>query len=423
MRGSISEFLNLVEVSRIEGALSRDFEVARVIRRWQGKGPVIVFRVEGCAQDSVSNLVDLRFKLYKSLGVTSDVEAYKRLLEAMSNPLKPTITSAPKLVEASRGLLDLPAVRFYEKEAGPYISSAVFIACYEGICNASIHRILVKDERRGVVRVVPRHLWELYNMARGRGEDLPVTIVVGVHPAILVAASTSPRFGVFEIEVAARLLNNLRVFESPIHGNLVPEGSAAIIEGWLTRDMAEEGPYVDVIGTYDRVRLQPVLKISKVYLNLDEPTHVILSGGLEASLLIGFPREAVIWDAVSKVVARVHKVRLTPASGGWLHAIISIEKRHEGDAKNAILAAFSAHPSLKHVVVVDSDIDPDDMAQVEWAIATRFQADEDLVIIRNIRGSTLDPSSKDGLTSKMGIDATKPLNAGLEYEKPRIPEA
>ncbi|MEM0497569.1 MAG: UbiD family decarboxylase, partial [Acidilobaceae archaeon] len=188
-----------------------------------------------------------------------------------------------------------------------------------------------------------------------------------------------------------------------------------------TGEMLEEGPYVDVIGTYDRVRLQPVLRVESVYVNKDEYTHVILSGGLESSLLIGFPREAAIWESVSRVVPKVYKVRLTPASGGWLHAVISIDKRHEGDGKNAILAAFAAHPSLKHVVVVNSDIDPDDLGQVEWAIATRFQADKDLIIIRNVRGSTLDPSSKDGLTAKMGLDATKPINAGLEFERGRIP--
>jgi UbiD family decarboxylase len=415
------EFLDVVDVERIDGTLSRDFEVARVIREWQGRGPVIVYRVEGCPQDSASNLVDLRFKLYKALGVGSDEEAYLKILDAMSSPTRPSVVGAPRLREAEGGLMEVPAVRFYEKEAGLYLSSAIFIACYDGVCNASIHRVLVKDKRVGVVRVVPRHLWELYLRAKSRGQDLPVSVVIGVHPAIMVAAASSPRFGVFEVDVASKLLGNLWVYESPIHGNPVPLGSAVVIEGLLSRDMAEEGPYVDVIGTYDRVRNQPVLKVLKVYLDVNELTHVILSGGLEASLLIGFTREAAIWEAVSKVVARVHKVRLTPASGGWLHAIISIDKRHEGDAKNAIMAAFAAHPSLKHVIVVDSDIDPDDPSQVEWAIATRFQADEGLVIVRNVRGSTLDPSSRDGLTAKMGIDATKPLNAGIEYEKPRIP--
>jgi UbiD family decarboxylase len=421
VRGSMLEFLDVVDVERIGGTLSRDFEVARVIREWQGRGPVIVYRVEGCPQDSASNLLDLKFKLYKALGVGSDEEAYLKIFDAMSSPARPSVVGAPRLREAEGGLMEVPAVRSYEKEAGLYLSSAIFIACYDGICNASIHRVLVKDKRVGVVRVVPRHLWELYLRAKSRGQDLPVSVVIGVHPAIMVAAASSPRFGVFEIDVASKLLGNLWVYESPVHGNPVPLGSAVVIEGLLSRDMAEEGPYVDVIGTYDRVRNQPVLKVLKVYLDVNELTHVILSGGLEASLLIGFTKEAAIWEAVSKVVARVHKVRLTPASGGWLHAIISIDKRHEGDAKNAIMAAFAAHPSLKYVIVVDSDIDPDDPSQVEWAIATRFQADEDLVIVRNVRGSTLDPSSRDGLTAKMGIDATKPLNAGVEYEKPRIP--
>jgi UbiD family decarboxylase len=415
------EFLDVVDVERIGGTLSRDFEVARVIREWQGRGPVIVYRVEGCPQDSASNLLDLKFKLYKALGVGSDEEAYLKILDAMSSPARPSVVGAPRLREAEGGLMEVPAARFYEKEAGLYLSSSIFIACYDGVCNASINRVLAKDKRVGVVRVVPRHLWELYLRAKSRGQDLPVSVVIGVHPAIMVAAASSPRFGVFEVDVASKLLGNLWVYESPVHGNPVPLGSAVVIEGLLSRDMAEEGPYVDVIGTYDRVRNQPVLKVLKVYLDVNELTHVILSGGLEASLLIGFTREAAIWEAVSKVVARVHKVRLTPASGGWLHAIISIDKRHEGDAKNAIMAAFAAHPSLKYVIVVDSDIDPDDPSQVEWAIATRFQADEDLVIVRNVRGSTLDPSSRDGLTAKMGIDATKPLNAGIEYEKPRIP--
>jgi UbiD family decarboxylase len=140
---------------------------------------------------------------------------------------------------------------------------------------------------------------------------------------------------------------------------------------------------------------------------------------MEHKLLMGFPREASIWDVVRKVVPKVVKVRLTPAGGCWLHAVISIEKNSDGDAKNAILAAFAAHPSLKHVVVVDPDIDPDNPVDVEWAIATRFQAGEDLILIRGVRGSTLDPSSDDGITDKLGIDATAPLNKLELFRKVR----
>ncbi|RLI41204.1 UbiD family decarboxylase, partial [Candidatus Bathyarchaeota archaeon] len=140
--------------------------------------------------------------------------------------------------------------------------------------------------------------------------------------------------------------------------------------------------------------------------------------------LMGLPREAAIYEAVSKVVPKVKAVNLSVGGCGWLHAIISIEKQSEGDGKSALIAAFAAHPSLKHAVIVDSDINVFDLSEVEWALALRFQASEDLLVISNVRGSTLDPSAdqSQGLTSKMGIDATRPLKVPREnFERAGIP--
>ena len=418
---SLARFLEDVGFERVEGVLSREYEVSRLLAEKQGCGPALLFSVEGSEIESAGNVVDTRRKLYTSINASGDEEAYVKLIEAMSRPSPLREVGSPKLRKASRGLNSLPAVKFYEGERGHYLSASIFIACHEGVCNASIHRTLVLGDKEATVRIVPRHLWTLYRNAVSRGESLPVTVVLGVHPAVLLSSATSPRFEVFELEVASSLMGGLEVYRSPIHGNPVPLGSAAIIEGWLTGETAEEGPYVDALLGYDRMRRQPVLRVEEVYIDDGGVGHVILGGGFEHANLMGFPREAAIWEAVSKAVPRVRKVRLTPASGGWLHAVISIEKQHEGDGKTAIMAAFSAHPSLKHVVVVDGDIDPEDPFEVEWAIATRFQADRDLVVVRSARGSTLDPSSQDGLTAKMGLDATKPLNAGLEFERGRIP--
>jgi UbiD family decarboxylase len=132
----------------------------------------------------------------------------------------------------------------------------------------------------------------------------------------------------------------------------------------------------------------------------------------------------MIWEAVSRTVPKVYSVNLSAGGNGWLHAVISIEKQVDGDAKNALLAAFGAHPSLKHAVVVDSDIDVFNPIEVEWAVATRFQASEDLIVIENVRGSTLDSSANQdtGLTSKMGIDATRPFTKPKEkFERAKIP--
>jgi len=154
--------------------------------------------------------------------------------------------------------------------------------------------------------------------------------------------------------------------------------------------------------------------------------QALLPSGAEHKLLMGLPHEVLIWEAVSKVVPKVNAVNLSVGGCGWLHAVISIEKQVDGDGKNALLAAFAAHPSLKHAVVVDSDIDVFNIADVEWAIATRFQASEDLVIINNVRGSTLDSSANQetGLTTKMGVDATRPFAKPKEkFERAKIPSS
>ncbi|MEM0488950.1 MAG: UbiD family decarboxylase, partial [Candidatus Bathyarchaeia archaeon] len=172
------------------------------------------------------------------------------------------------------------------------------------------------------------------------------------------------------------------------------------------------------------VRNQPVVEIVNVMRREDYIYQAILPSGAEHKLLMGLPREASIYEAVSKVVPKVHAVNLSFGGGGWLHAIISIEKQLDGDGKNALLAAFAAHPSLKHAIVVDSDIDVYNLVDVEWAIATRFQASEDLIVIPNARGSTLDSSAdqETGTTSKMGIDATIPFTKPRDkFERAKIP--
>jgi UbiD family decarboxylase len=205
----------------------------------------------------------------------------------------------------------------------------------------------------------------------------------------------------------------------------VPADSEIVIEGFIKRDkLVDEGPFVDLTGTYDIVRKQPVLEVSRVVRRRSAIYQAILPGGSEHKLLMGMPKEARMFEGVSKAVPEVKGVRLTLGGSCWFNAVISIKKQAEGDGKNAIMAAFGANPSVKHVVVVDDDINIDDMSEVEWAIATRFQGDEDIVLVRNARGSTLDPSSDQEkiLTCKVGIDATMPWNKPKEkFEKARIP--
>ncbi|MCE4600752.1 MAG: UbiD family decarboxylase [Desulfurococcales archaeon] len=420
---SINTYINENNIKiKDYGVVERDFQPSKILHDTQESDTIPVFQVSGATTKSTGNLVSTRDRIYKSLKVESDEEAYEKLLRAVSSPAKLVFKEDPGYYKETEKLLDaLPFVKFYEKDGNRYLTAAFFVACHREVCNASIHRIMYINRQTAAVRIVPRHLYRLYTSAVKDKGMLPVTIVLGVHPAVLLGVSTSPRLGVFELEVASRLIGGLRVFPSPLHGNPVPLGAGAIIEGYLLPDRVEEGPFADILMLYDQVRREPVLKVEKVYVSQEHYTHVLLPGGLEHINLMGFPREAHIWESVSKVVPRVYKVRLTRGGGGWLNAVISIEKNHAGDGKNAILAAFAGHPSLKHVIVVDGDIDPDDPSMVEWAIATRFQADRDLIVIKNARGSTLDPSARQGFTAKMGIDATVPEIGDPRFERASFP--
>ncbi|MEM0051823.1 MAG: UbiD family decarboxylase [Sulfolobales archaeon] len=419
---TLASFLKLLEddglLIKINSVLEPYLEPTRELMKSDVDGTTILFKVRDSDLLCVGNVVNTRGKLYRALGVLSDESAYTKLLNALNS--KPELNYVDEFKDLftyiNYGLDKLPFIKFFENDGGMYVTSSIVIAKtpdVEGF-NASVHRLMFIDRERVAIRIVPRHLYRIVSLNSRVGKDTPVAIVVGVHPALMLLASSSPPYGIFELGLAKELLgNSIRFCRTPKYDLPVPCDSALVMEGRITNEYVSEGPFLDLLNLYDRVRQQPIIHVESIYLNVsrdEQLFHVILPGGMEHKLLMGFPREASIWDVVRKVVPKVVKVRLTPAGGCWLHAVISIEKNSDGDAKNAILAAFAAHPSLKHVVVVDPDIDPDNPVDVEWAIATRFQAGEDLILIRGVRGSTLDPSSDDGITDKLGIDATAPLN-------------
>ncbi|MBO5368880.1 UbiD family decarboxylase, partial [Methanocorpusculum sp.] len=173
-------------------------------------------------------------------------------------------------------------------------------------------------------------------------------------------------------------------------------------------------PFVDISGTYDPIRMQPVIELAGMHLKEDFIYHALVPAGAEHKMLMGAPYEPKIYAAVAGVTS-VRDVYLTKGGAGYFHAVVQIQKMTEGDGKNAIMAAFAAHTSLKHVVVVDPDINIYSPEDVEFAVATRVRADEDVMIISGVRGSSLDPCRiGDGLNVKAGVDATIPL--GFEDE-------
>jgi UbiD family decarboxylase len=417
------------EILRFKDEVSTRFEIPFIMKHFNSGGPILLFETVGNHKTKVvANVCGTRNRIYAA--INADPEGfYDRLTKAWRSPRRPKIREDGEVKEVSEeDLSRIPILTHFEKDAGPYItSSVVYARSADGkIENVSVHRLQILNKKHLAIRLVPRHLFKLWQMAKEAKEDLDVSISVGVHPAVMLAASSPVPFGINEFEVANALMDGrLRLVQCDNVNAYAPADSELVLEGRISATkQVVEGPFVDVTGTYDVQRSQPVVKVVGVMHRKDYVYQALLPSGNEHRLLMGLPHEALIWEAVSKVVPKVYAVNLSVGGSGWLHAIISCEKQLDGDGKNALLAAFSAHPSLKHAVVVDSDIDVSDVSDVEWAIATRFQGAEDLIVINNVRGSTLDSSAdqETGLTTKVGVDATRPFNKPKEkFDRAEIP--
>ncbi|MBR1368966.1 hypothetical protein RJ53_05385 [Methanocalculus chunghsingensis] len=314
----------------------------------------------------------------------------------------------------SPDLSKVPVMTHFPLDAGPYITAGIVFSSYGGVENAAIHRMLVSGRDQLTARIVEgRHTYQLMKAAHAAGEKLPIGIAIGVHPAVTFASCTRVPQG-RELAYAAELLGGDIGVRTLGNGVRVPDAEI-VLEGYLTAKTAPEGPFVDITGTYDPIRTQPVIEITGIAAKPDPIYHGILPAGAEHRLLMGAPYEPRIYQSVAGVT-KVRDVLLTRGGAGYLHAVVSIEKQTEGDGKNAIMAAFAAHTSLKHVVIVDPDIDIHNPEDVEFAIATRLRGDTDIMVVSGVRGSSLDPSRiADGMNVKVGVDATIPLGREDEF--------
>lgn len=360
-------------------------------------------------KQAVMNLTASREAIAVALGIDPK-SLVSRLAACKYNG---TIQDAGTLTLRPVDLDEIPIMENYPREGGRYLNSGVVFSRYQGVENASVHRMLKAGKDRLVARLVEgRHTDTLHQKALANGDRLPVAVVIGMHPLVLFAScSRVPES--MELPFAAELLGGeMPVYTLP-NGVRVPDAEI-ILEGYIGTETATEGPYVDITQTYDPERIQPVIELTGMYTKPGFIYHGLVNAGDEHKVLMGVPYEPLIYRAVAGVT-RVTDVVLTKGGCGYLHGVVQIQKRTEGDGKNAIMAAFAAHTSLKHVVIVDPDINPSNPSDVEFAIATRVRADRDTLIIPGVRGSSLDPSRiGDGLNVKMGIDATMEL--GMEKE-------
>ena len=363
---------------------------------------------------AAGNVYSTREKIAAAMNIPKDA-IVRHIMDAMAAPCGTEETDSPRFKECPLDvdLTKLPIIKYFPKDAGRYISAGIVVSEYNGKRNVSFHRMLIKDRNTIVIRLVPRHTFTLFNEAKKDGKELKISICIGAPVEAMVSAALSVDYGTDELTIASAMHkaghgSPLKVAKCD-NGLVVPADCEYVFEGRITAETCPEGPFVDIAGTYDEIRDQPVVKIDRVWSKKDPIFQLLLPGGYEHFLLMGVPREPVIFRTVRQAVPNVRNVRLTEGGCCWLNGVVSITKNKDGDGKNAIMAAFTGHSSMKNVIIVDDDIDIFNDREVEWAVATRMQADK-MVRVEGAAGSSLDPSAH-GTTWKVGYDATLPLHA------------
>ena len=429
LRNYISKIKKNKELKIVKTKVSTKYEIAGITAKVDGSHAVLFENIKESNFHLVANLVGTRKRFALAVGGTEN-NIHEKVISAIKKAKSPKINSSGKFQEnSSKNLLSMPIVTPFEKESGPFITSSIAYAKNPetGKQNSSFHRMMPIDKTHFSIRMVEgRHLHRCFIDAKEHGEDLKIAITVGVHPAISIAGAYQAEWGKDEIDIANSLLGGkLTLTKLPFTGLNVPSGSEIVMEGRVLQDKTHAEWMVEMLQTYDHERSQPVFELEKMYFRNNPIFHDVLSGYSEHRLLMGMPIESKLNGDLKKAFKQTQQVSMTNGGCNWLHAVVQINKKNDSDPKKIIKKTFESHRSLKQVTVVDEDIDPNNAEAVEYAMATRFQADKDLVILKNVRGSSLDPSSnqKKLQTAKMGIDATRSLSKRPEgFELAKIPK-
>ena len=421
------------DIVRIKKPISPRYEMSAILTHLEKRkrSPLLCFdNVEGGKAPVVINAQASRRLMALALECKPE-DLARTFSERQSKPIPPIeVNDAPvheiTVFGAEIDLTKIPILTHYDVNAAPYITAGIVVAAdpETGVRNTSYNRLMMagKQELR-IFMAIGRHLWTLHNKLERRNEPLPIAIVIGVHPLFSLGAQAFTPADQDEYAIIGAMMGEpLRMVKAKTVSVLVPADAEMVIEGKILPHVRRvEGPFGEFTGHAVSQDERQIIEVTAITHRKNYIFQDVHAGYTEHKLMGAVPREAALLKAVRQTVPTVKEVCMPVSGNCRFHAYIAISKKTPGQAKNAICAAFAADMLLKHVVVVDDDIDVFDEEQVLWAVSNRFQADRDLVVIAGAQGSELDPSAgPGGVNAKMGLDATKPLT-GFPPEL-RVPE-
>jgi 2,5-furandicarboxylate decarboxylase 1 len=426
--GYLEQLRSLHQLVDVRKPVSGEFELSAVVKALEPAGaPAVLFSdVTGSELPVVSGLFGTRERIALALGVPVR-EAHDHVLGCIRRPVPVARCSGNAPVQevvqtgADVDLDALPIGVHSKDDAGRYLTAAVTLARDPGTgrTNTGIYRLMATGRNQLTVNAAPDHdLGRILAAATAAGRDVEVAIVVGHHPTYAIGSQLKHDTWTDSHEVVGALLGRpLEVVPAVTVDLEVPAYAEIVLEGVVrTSQVVPEGPFGEFTYYYGAARA-PVCEITAVTRRREAVFHDLHPTHAEHRCLWLYPgREARLLEAVRASVPGTRAVRI-PFHGGSLSAYLSIDKRHESDGKQALLAAFARDHFLKHVIVVDGDIDVLDDDEVLWALNVRFQAGADLVQLPNAKGIRMDPSAvklqvggrPQAVTDKLGFDATRPI--------------
>lgn len=414
-------------------------DLADVATILEGNAKAVLFRAVGPErQELVGNVTGSRARIARAFGVEPSA-LLPELLRRLRN--RPTIVEVERreapvqevvLTGEDADLTALPVHLGHGADGGPYISSSIdfVVDPKSGWTNVGVRRLMLRGRHEaGIDLVSPSDLRAIYEASAAAGKPLPVSFVVGAHPIDHIAAVM--RLPVDELGLIASLRDAPLPVVTCISNDIrVPADAEWVLEGYLdARGHVEpEGPYGEFLGYYGALKRNPVFHLTAITRRRDALFQTSTIGGwslgrTDTALLNALRTEVMIWRALETAVREPVAVHATASSGGMFNVRVALRQRVPGEARNAIAACFGALVNVKNVFVVDPDINVFSDEQMDWALATRFQADRDLVVVAGMRTLPLDPSLPAGSRTgaKAGFDLTWPFGSNTRIET-RVPE-
>ena len=441
----LREFLKTLEhegqLARVPVKVDLDYELGAVVRRAADlDGPAPYFEtVKGHSIPVAANLLGTRERIALGLECAPDAFVDEWLVRTRK-PVPPVSVAEGVCQEVvfwgdRADLGTLPAPLFNDLDGGRFITAGVHISQdpETGERNAGIYRNQIHGPRRLGIEIGPyRHLTLHQAAAERTGRRFPVAIAVGVDPAVYLAAAADFALGVDELAMAGALRGTpvelVQCLTIPLS---VPAFAEFVIEGeLLPGERQPEGPFGEFTGYYGSVAARPVIEVTAITHRRDPVYQAGYTGKppCEDIAIAAVVKEANILRDVT--LPGLRAIHLTAGGSGHFTAVASIETSFAGYGKMMAMAILGTWPgrTIKHLTIVDADVDPFDPREVEWAVATRVQADRDVEILRGLTGVVLDPSlsvedreTGRALTAKLIVDATR-FDAA-SYERVVVPRA